>query len=248
MDDTARTGWRFVSTSATFEHYTGLAGINCPPQPKDRHPAVWRWRGFLRKSASVLVAGLSQPFGKKSGGFSTLYTGKEQEIRLYASFFQVRFSVMIFAQRTPKQLALILIGGVAVILGIWGGLISVGLLDPLSRGNSQASPEQRQAVLGRWCSTDQNTFTAGATLEFAGQGLDLRMTSDISVLADFRDAPVRLFTENRSVVFTVDRQPGMVFLADVTGDSLILELYRKLPATDFGMGEFLHRQFYERCQ
>ncbi|SMO53102.1 hypothetical protein SAMN06265380_10263 [Ruegeria faecimaris] len=39
---TARTGWRFVSVSAALEQRTDLASINCPPQPKDRHPTVWR--------------------------------------------------------------------------------------------------------------------------------------------------------------------------------------------------------------
>ncbi len=45
---TARTGWRFVSSRATFEQCSDLAGIKFPIQTKDRHPAVWRQRGLLQ--------------------------------------------------------------------------------------------------------------------------------------------------------------------------------------------------------
>ncbi len=153
----------------------------------------------------------------------------------------------VFRDRPPKQLFLTLLAGVAAILALWGGLISVGLLDPISKGTPQASPEQRQAVLGRWCATDENVIDRNSTLTFAGQGLDLTLTADLRVFTEVVDAPVKLFSESDSILFTIDQRPGSVYVADLTGDALALEIYRKQPASDFGTGEFLHRQFYRRC-
>lgn len=141
----------------------------------------------------------------------------------------------------------VIVAGILGLLGLWGSLISVGILSPMGTDKSGWPPAFAKAISGQWCSTDANNFLRDARLELSYSNGHIKATSTLKVPQPFGPSVLSVFEDGSAKFFTVEGLGGFVFAPIGSNNALTLEIYRQSGAEPDLSGEFLHRHFYKRC-